>query len=66
MAQINIAPPAKPETQTARITLNLTPSLKARVAAGALKYGTSSNSLICQLVDAGLTLLDQQEQEASE
>lgn len=64
MNSIKITPPAKPETQTARMALNLTPTLKERVFAGAAKYDTSANSLVCQLVAAGLDLLEQQEAEA--
>lgn len=56
-----ITAPVKPETQTARIQLNLTPSLKTRITAAAKAHDTSTNSLICQLVDAGLVSLAEME-----
>lgn len=57
---LKINAPAKAEAQTARITLNITPSLKARVTAAAKRYDTSNNSLINQLVEAGLNELAEQ------
>lgn len=61
MNNINIAPPVKPETQSARLQLNLTPSLKARVVEASRRYDVSANSLICQLIDGGLLVLAEKE-----
>ena len=62
---LKINAPMKPEAQTARIQLNLTPTLKARVVAAAKRYDTSNNSLINQLIDAGLVALEEQEGEGA-
>lgn len=61
-----IEPPVKPETQTARMALNLTPTLKSRVAKQAKTYGVSANSMVCQLVDAGLRQLEKLQDEEEE
>jgi predicted HicB family RNase H-like nuclease len=62
---LKISPPAKPETQTKRIQLYITPTLKDQLTAAATLYDTSVNSLIGQLITAGLTALKEQ-QEAGE
>ena len=46
---INITAPVKPETQTARIQLMVTPSFKEKLAAAAARYDCSVNSLINKL-----------------
>ena len=59
---INITPPVKPETQTKRIQLMVTPSFKERLEIAARRYDCSLNSMINQLAAAALLQLEEQEQ----
>lgn len=58
---INITAPVKPETQTARIQLMVTPSFKQKLTDAAARYDCSVNSLINQLAAAALAQLEEQE-----
>jgi predicted HicB family RNase H-like nuclease len=58
---LQISPPVKPETQTKRIQLYITPTLKDQLTRAAGQYDTSVNSLIVQLLTAGLQALREQE-----
>lgn len=63
MTNINITPPQQAETQTERIMLTVTPTLKRRTVEAAKRYRVSMNSMIAQLVDAGITMLEEKEAE---
>lgn len=55
----DIQVPERPETQTERIQLLVTPTLKKRLDRAKKVYNVSMNSLIAQLVTAGLDQLDE-------
>jgi predicted HicB family RNase H-like nuclease len=63
---LQISPPVKPETQTKRIQLYITPTLKEVLTKVAGQYDTSVNSLIVQLLTAGLRALEEQQPEEGE
>lgn len=63
---INITPPVKPETQTERIQLMVTPSFKQRLFTASRRYDCSLNSMINQLAAAALLQLEEQEQQGGD